>query len=68
MPNRYVKITVVKDCQAGSVGIMLAGEDHDVRDTEAQKLIERGFARPFKEAKASKKPVQEIVAAAVDAD
>jgi hypothetical protein len=68
MPNRYVKITVVKDCQAGSVGIMLAGEDHDVRDTEAQKLIERGFAKPFKAAKAVKKPVQETVAATVDAD
>ena len=47
---------------------MLAGEDHDVRDTEAQKLIERGFAKPFKAAKTVKKPVQETVAAAVDAD
>jgi len=66
MPNKFVKITVVKDCQAGSTGIMLAGEDHDVRDTEAQKLIARGYAKPFKEAKAVKKPVQETVAPAVD--
>lgn len=47
---------------------MLAGEDHDVRDTEAQKLIARGYAKPFKEAKAVKKPVQETVAPAVDAE
>lgn len=47
MPNRYMKITVIKDCQAGSVGIMLAGEDHDVREDEAQKLIDRGYAKQW---------------------
>ena len=47
MPNRYMKITVIKDCQAGSVGIMLAGEDHDVREDEAQKLIGRGYAKQW---------------------
>jgi len=52
MPNRYIKITAIKDCQAGSVGIMLAGEDHDVREDEAQKLIDRGYAKPY-EAKKS---------------
>jgi hypothetical protein len=47
MPNRYMKITVIKDCQAGSVGIMLAGEDHDVREDEARKLIDRGYAKQW---------------------
>jgi hypothetical protein len=45
MPNRLIKITTIKDCQAGSVGIMLAGEDHDVREDEANKLIDRGYAK-----------------------
>ena len=45
MPNKLIKITTIKDCQAGSVGIMLEGEDHDVRENEANKLIERGYAK-----------------------
>lgn len=57
MPNRYIKITTIKDCQAGSVGIMLAGEDHEVRDVEAQKLIDRGYAKPYEAKKAVKAPV-----------
>ena len=52
MPNKLIKITTVKDCQAGSVGIMLADEDHEVREEEAQKLIDRGYAKPYK----AKKP------------
>ena len=45
MPNKLIKITTIKDCQAESVGIMLAGEDHDVRQNEANKLIDRGYAK-----------------------
>ena len=60
MPNRLIKITTIKDCQAGSVGIMLAGEDHDVRQDEADKLIDRGYAKLWKAKKAK--------AAEVDAD
>ena len=52
MPNRLIKITTIKDCQTGSVGIMLAGEDHDVREDEANKLIDRGFAKLWKAKKA----------------
>ena len=45
MTMKLVKITTLKDCQAGSVGIMLEGEDHDVREDEAKKLIDRGYAK-----------------------
>jgi hypothetical protein len=68
MPNRLVKITAIKDCQAGSVGIMLAGEDHEVRESEAQKLIERGYATPYQAVKVVKKAVQETVNAISSAD
>lgn len=68
MVNRLVKITTLKDCQAGSVGIMLAGEDHEVRENEAQKLIDRGFAKLYKPGKTVKKPVQETVGTYSDAD
>lgn len=60
MTMKLIKITAIKDCQAGSVGIMLAGEDHDVREDEANKLIDRGFAKLWKAKKAK--------AAEVDAD
>jgi hypothetical protein len=60
MPNRLIKITTIKDCQAGSVGIMLAGEDHDVRQDEANKLIDRGYAKLWS--------VKKAKAAEVDAD
>ena len=60
MTMKLVKITTLKDCQAGSVGIMLAGEDHDVRQDEANKLIDRGYAKLW----SAKKPK----AAEVDAD
>jgi len=53
MPNRLIKITTIKDCQAGSVGIMLAGEDHDVREDEANKLIDRGYAKLWSAKKAN---------------
>ena len=60
MTMKLVKITTLKDCQAGSVGIMLAGEDHDVLENEANKLIDRGFAKLWSAKKAK--------AAEVDAD
>ena len=60
MPNKLIKITTIKDCQAGSVGIMLAGEDHDVREDEANKLIDRGYAKLWSAKKAK--------AAELDAD
>jgi len=56
MTIKLVKITTLKDCQAGSVGIMLAGEDHDVREDEANKLIDRGYAKLWSAKKA--KPVE----------
>ena len=68
MPNRLVKITTIKDCQAGSVGVMLAGEDHEVRESEAQKLIERCYAKPYQAAKTVKKAVQETVSSISDAE
>ena len=52
MTTKLIKITAIKDCQAGSVGIMLAGEDHDVREDEANKLIDREFAKLWKAKKA----------------
>jgi len=57
MPNRLIKITTIKDCQAGSVGIMLAGEDHELREEEANKLIDRGYAKLWSAKKA--KPVKD---------
>jgi len=60
MPNRYIKITTIKDCQAGSVGIMLAGEDHDVREDEAQKLIDRGYANLWSDKPAKVAKVVEV--------
>ena len=60
MTTKLIKITAIKDCQAGSVGIMLAGEDHDVLENEANKLIDRGFAKLWSAKKAK--------AAEVDAD
>ena len=52
MTIKLVKITTLKDCQAGSVGIMLEGEDHDVREDEANKLIDRGYAKLWSAKKA----------------
>ena len=68
MPNKIVKITVITDCRATSVGEMTAGGDYDVPEKEAQKLIDRGFAKPYEAAKVVKKAVQETVSSYSDAD
>ena len=68
MPNKIVKITVITDCRATSVGEMTAGGDYDVPEKEAQKLIDRGFAKEYKPGKTVKKAVQETVSSYSDAD
>jgi len=71
MPNKIVRITVITDCRATSVGEMTAGGDYDVPEKEAQKLIDRGFAKPYemaKVAKVVKKATQETVNSYSDAD
>lgn len=46
-----MKIKILEKCYIGTNGNMFAGEEHDIDDRIANKLIARGFAE---EAKAKK--------------
>lgn len=68
MPNRIIRISIITDCRATSVGEMQAGSDYDVPEAEANKLIDRGFAKLYVAGKKVKKAVQETVNAVSDVD
>lgn len=50
-----MKIKILEKCYTGTVGNMFAGEEHDMDDRIAEKLIARGFAEPAKKAGRPKK-------------
>lgn len=50
-----MKIKILEKCYTGTVGNMFAGEEHDMDDRIAEKLIARGFAEPVKKAGRPKK-------------
>ena len=50
-----MKIKILEKCYTGTVGNMFAGEEHDMEDRIAEKLIARGYAEPAKKAGRPKK-------------
>jgi hypothetical protein len=50
-----MKVKITEKCYTGTQGNMFAGEEHDLDDKIAEKLIARGFAEPVKASKKSKK-------------
>ncbi len=50
-----MKIKILEKCYTGTVGNMFAGEEHDMDDRIAEKLIARGFAEPAKKVGRPKK-------------
>lgn len=50
-----MKIKILEKCYTGTVGNMFAGEEHDMDDRIAEKLIARGYAEPAKKAGRPKK-------------
>jgi len=43
-----MKIEILKKCFTGTVGNMMAGEEHEVHENIGQKLIDRGYAKAAK--------------------
>tara|TARA_B100001939_G_C16922923_1_gene610227 strand:- start:621 stop:824 length:204 start_codon:yes stop_codon:yes gene_type:complete len=50
-----MKVKILEKCYTGIVGNMHKGEEHEMDDGIAEKLIARGYAEPVKEKKTSKK-------------
>jgi len=50
-----MKIKILEKCYTGTVGNMYAGDEHDIDDRIAEKLIARGYAEPAKKAGRPKK-------------
>ena len=59
-----MKIKILEKCYTGTVGNMFAGEEHDMDDRIAEKLIARGFAEP---AKKTGRPKKKLFDRAADA-
>lgn len=49
-----MKIKILEKCYIGTNGNMFAGEEHDIDDRIANKLIARGFAEEAKAKKTKK--------------
>lgn len=49
-----MKVKILDKCYTGINGNMFKGEEHDLDDRIASKLIERGFAEELKEKKKKK--------------
>ena len=49
-----MKVKIIEKCYTGTQGNMFAGEEHDLDDRIAEKLIERGFAEAATAKKAPK--------------
>jgi len=43
-----MKIKIVNKCFVGTGGNLMAGEEHEVEDRIAEKLIDRGYAQAVK--------------------
>jgi len=50
-----MKVKITEKCYTGTKGNMFAGEEHELDDRIAEKLIVRGLAEAVKEPKKSKK-------------
>jgi len=40
-----MKVSIIKKCFTGTVGNLMVGEEYDLHDNIAQKLIDRGYAK-----------------------
>lgn len=49
-----MRIKVIEKCYTGTQGNMFAGEEHDLDDRIAEKLIQRGYVEAVNVKKASK--------------
>jgi len=49
-----MRVKITEKCYTGTQGNMFAGEEHEIDDRIAEKLIARGYAEPVKEKKAAK--------------
>lgn len=58
-----MKIQILEKCYTGTAGNMFAGEQHDVNDEIAEKLIQRGYATKVKaeSKKKSDRVIKELV-------
>lgn len=54
-----MKIKIIEKCYTGTVGNMFAGEEHDVDDRIAEKLIARGYAEEAKKPGRPKKKLED---------
>jgi len=52
-----MKVKILEKCYTGTVGNMFAGEEHDMDDRIAEKLIARGMAEPAKASKPKKRGI-----------
>lgn len=50
-----MKVKILQKCFVGSGGNMMAGEEHDLEERIAEKLIARGFAEAATKKKAAPK-------------
>lgn len=51
-----MKVKILQKCFTGFGGNMMAGEEHDLPDRTAEKLIKRGYAEAASKPKAAPKP------------
>lgn len=51
-----MKVKILQKCFTGFGGNMMAGEEHDLPDRTAEKLIKRGYAEAASKPKAALKP------------
>lgn len=58
-----MKIKILEKCYIGTNGNMFAGEEHDIDDRIANKLIARGFAEESKAKKTKKSIINRAVKA-----
>ncbi len=58
-----MKIKILEKCYIGTNGNMFAGEEHDIDDRIASKLIIRGFAEEVKVKKAKKSIINRAIKA-----
>lgn len=58
-----MKIKILEKCYIGTNGNMFAGEEHDIDDRIASKLITRGFAEEVKVKKAKKSIINRAIKA-----
>ncbi len=56
-----MKIKILEKCYIGTNGNMFAGEEHDIDDRIANKLIARGFAEEAKAKKTKKSIINRAV-------